>query len=253
MSNNNKLLALLIDGDNAEASLAAEMLTEINKYGTGIIRRVYGDWTEPQMKSWKEVLHTYALQPVQQFRYTTGKNSTDSALIIDAMDIMYTTDVRGFCIASSDSDYTRLATRIRERNLFVMGMGRSNTPMAFVNACNVFVHTENLQTNNNAMSVSGQSNKSKTSTQVKKKINNKSKKQLHKLFNTAFDLAVQDDGWAHLGAMGKFLHQIDPGFDPRTYGHSQLLKLMQAHNNMVSVKNMGPKNKPPQYYIRVKS
>lgn len=252
MSNNSRLLALLIDGDNAQASLLPEMLAEINKYGTGIIRRVYGDWTEPQMKSWKEVLHTYALQPVQQFRYTMGKNSTDSALIIDAMDILYTTEVSGFCIASSDSDYTRLATRIRERNLFVMGIGRSNTPMAFVSACNVFVYTENLQEDDSAVDLSDQSNKPKSSTKSKKQVSSNNKKRLYKLFNTAFDLAVQDNGWAHLGAMGSRLRQIDPGFDPRTYGYKQLSQLVEAHKNMIQVKTSGPKDKPI-YHIRMKS
>ncbi len=111
----NRRLALLIDGDNAQASLLGEMLAEASKYGLLTIRRVYGDWTEPQLKSWKQVLHTYAIQPVQQFRYTTGKNSTDSAMIIDAMDILYSAGIDGFCLVSSDSDYTRLATRIREK------------------------------------------------------------------------------------------------------------------------------------------
>lgn len=251
MENDNRLLALLIDGDNAQAYLLPEMLAEINKYGTGIIRRVYGDWTEPQMKSWKEVLHTYALQPVQQFRYTTGKNSTDSALIIDAMDIMYTTEVTGFCIASSDSDYTRLATRIREGNLFVMGIGRSNTPMAFVSACNVFVYTENLQSDDNTLRLSDHGSKPTSSVKSKKEDSN-SEKQLYKLFNTAYDLAVQEDGWAHLGAIGSFLRQIDPGFDPRTYGYKQLSQLVEAHKSVIAVKTSGPKDKPI-YHIRMKS
>jgi uncharacterized LabA/DUF88 family protein len=137
-------LALLIDGDNAQAALLPQMLTEVNKYGMATIRRVYGDWTEPQMKGWKEALNVYALQLVQQFRYTKGKNATDSALIIDAMDILYTAGIDGFCLVSSDSDFTRLATRIREKNLFVMGIGKESTPRPFIDACNVFVYTENL-------------------------------------------------------------------------------------------------------------
>lgn len=137
-------LAMLIDGDNAQAALLDQMLAETGKYGIITIRRVYGDWTEPQMKSWKQTLNTHALQPVQQFRYTVGKNATDSAMIIDAMDVLYTAGVDGFCLVSSDSDYTRLATRIREKNMFVMGIGKAMTPRAFVNACDVFVYTENL-------------------------------------------------------------------------------------------------------------
>lgn len=247
MSDDNKMrFALLIDGDNAQASLLPEMLTEVSKYGTAIIRRIYGDWTEPQMKSWKEVLNTYSIQPIQQFRYTTGKNATDIALIIDAMDVLYTSDVNGFCIVSSDSDYTRLATRIRENNLFVLGIGRDSTPPAFVNACNVFVTTENLQ------KTSVQVGKSKSPTQTPKKISAKQKKQMVKLFNTAFDLAVQDDGWADLGTMGSFLRQTDPSFDPRTYGHKQLLKLVQEYPQLIEVRNAGAKSKPV-YQVRMKS
>ena len=140
----NRRLALMIDGDNAEAKLLPQVLAEVSRYGIMTIRRVYGDWTTTQLKGWKEILHTYALKPEQQFSYTTGKNSTDSALIIDAMDIIYTAGVDGICIVSSDSDYTRLATRIREKNLFVMGIGRKLTPRSFVNACDIFVYTENL-------------------------------------------------------------------------------------------------------------
>jgi predicted nuclease of predicted toxin-antitoxin system len=247
MPDDKKLFALLIDGDNAQASLLPQMLTEINKYGTTIIRRIYGDWTEPQMKSWKEVLNTYAIQPMQQFRYTTGKNATDIALIIDAMDILYISEVSGFCIVSSDSDFTRLATRIRESNLFVLGIGRSNTPRAFVNACNVFVSTENLQDNDTP----AQNGQSKLPTQMPKKVSSKSKKQMAKLFNTAFELAVQENGWADLGLMGKFLHQIDPGFDPRTYGHKQLSKLVQEYPELIEVRKSGTKN--AFYQIRMKS
>ena len=135
---------MLIDGDNAQPSLIEHVLAETAKYGVVTTRRIYGDWTTPQMSGWKDSLHSHAVQPMQQFRYTTGKNATDSALIIDAMDLLHAGTVRGFCIVSSDSDYTRLATRIREGGLFVMGVGRSDTPKSFVNACEVFVYTENL-------------------------------------------------------------------------------------------------------------
>jgi uncharacterized LabA/DUF88 family protein len=250
MAENQKLFAMLIDGDNAQASLLSEMLTEINKYGTAIIRRIYGDWTEPQMKSWKDVLHTHSIQPVQQFRYTVGKNATDSTLIIDAMDILYTSDVNGFCIVSSDSDYTRLATRIREKNLFVMGIGRNNTARAFVNACDVFVFTENLQDNDVAADTPVQDDKSKAPVQVPK-VSSKIKKQLVKLFNTAFELAVQEDGWADLAAMGNSLRKTDPAFDPRTYGHKQLSKLVQEYPELIEVRNSGKKD-APIYQVRMK-
>ena len=147
--NNNargRRIAMLIDGDNAQASLISNMLAETSKYGNVIIRRIYGDWTTANMNGWKEMLQTHAIQPIQQFRYTIGKNATDSAMIIDAMDILYEDRVEGFCLVSSDSDYTRLATRIREKGIFVMGVGKKMTPRAFVNACDVFVFTENLQT-----------------------------------------------------------------------------------------------------------
>ena len=141
----NRKMAVLIDGDNAQPSLIDKILTECAKFGNITIRRVYGDWTTPQMKGWKEALNTHAVQPIQQFRYTVGKNATDSAMIIDAMDILHSDLVDAFCLVSSDSDYTRLATRIREEGFFVMGIGRSITPKPFVKACNIFTYTENLE------------------------------------------------------------------------------------------------------------
>ena len=135
--------AVLIDGDNAQASLLPQILAEVSKVGLITIRRIYGDWTTTSMNQWKESLHKHAIQPVQQFMYTTGKNATDSAMIIDAMDLLHSNDVQGFCIVSSDSDYTRLATRIREDGLFVIGVGEKKTPEAFVNACNQFIYSEN--------------------------------------------------------------------------------------------------------------
>jgi len=135
---------MLIDGDNAQPSLLGEMLAEASKYGIVTVRRIYGDWTTPNMGGWKDALNIHAIQPIQQFRYAVGKNATDSAMIIDAMDILYTVRVDGFCLVSSDSDYTRLATRIREKSLFVMGIGKKLTPRPFVNACDLFVYEENL-------------------------------------------------------------------------------------------------------------
>ena len=144
----NKLAAgawpVLIDGDNAQPSMINKMLAEASRYGTLTIRRIYGDWTTANMGGWKDNLQSYAIQPIQQFRYTIGKNATDSAMIIDAMDLLYSGVVDGFCLVSSDSDYTRLATRIREKGFFVMGIGQKKTPRAFVSACDVFVYTENL-------------------------------------------------------------------------------------------------------------
>jgi uncharacterized LabA/DUF88 family protein len=246
----NRQIALMIDGDNAQASLLPQMLAEVSKYGTMIFRRVYGDWTEPSMKSWKEVLHNYALQPIQQFRYTTGKNATDSALIIDAMDLLYTAGVNGFCIASSDSDYTRLATRIREKNLFVMGIGRNLTPAAFVNACDVFVYTENLQAiTDNTEAAPTLNVKPTTKASV---ADSKNSAKLEKLFRTAFELAVEEDGWAKLSAMGSSLRQLDPGFDPRTYGHTQLSQLVKAHPKFIETREVTSSGGHVHLQIRLK-
>jgi uncharacterized LabA/DUF88 family protein len=214
-------IAMLIDGDNAQPSLLAQMLVEAGRHGQVTVRRIYGDWTTANMNSWKETLNYHAFQPIQQFRYTIGKNATDSAMIIDAMDILHTAVVDGFCLVSSDSDYTRLATRIRETGIFVMGIGEKKTPKPFVNACDVFVYTENLMVEKKAI-------------QQKRVIANKSKKTKEEkeeldpmpILSQAFEMAVQQDGWARLDVMGTALYQLDPGFDPRTYGHKQLSRMI---------------------------
>lgn len=220
-------MAMLIDGDNAQASLISNMLAETSKYGLIIIRRIYGDWTTANMSGWKDVLQTYAIQPIQQFRYTIGKNATDSAMIIDAMDVLYEDRVDGFCLVSSDSDYTRLATRIREKGVFVMGIGKKTTPRAFVNACDVFVFTENLV--NEPVPPKRGEHKKKGEKEEKRE---EREDDPLPLIRRAFDLAVQDDGWAFLGVMGSHLRQLDPSFDPRTYGFKQLSLLIRAYPNM---------------------
>ena len=225
-NNKKQRIAILIDGDNAQPSLMKYILAETGKYGMITIRRNYGDWTEQNMNSWKETLHTYAIQPIQQFRYTAGKNATDSALIIDAMDILYEGVVDGFCIVSSDSDYTRLATRIREKGIFVMGVGRKTTPRAFVNACQVFVYTENLVP---------QQRKHKV-VETKPSAGESNKDEALNLLKNAFDLAVQDSGWAFLGTIGNHLQQLDPGFDSRTYGHSRLSSLIREFPSVFQLK-----------------
>lgn len=214
---------MLIDGDNAQPSLIEKMLAEAGKHGMVTVRRIYGDWTEENMKGWKERLHNFAIQPIQQFRYTTGKNATDSAMIIDAMDILHSKSVEGFCIVSSDSDYTRLATRIRESGVFVMGIGRKNTPKSFVNACALFTYTENFEPIENG-SKENQNNSKKKGTK---------EKPIEiiyplDLIKEAFDTSVREDGWANLAAMGTYLIQLDPGFDPRTYKFKQLSQLLEA-------------------------
>jgi len=223
LTSRSRKIAMLIDGDNAQATLLAKMLVEAAKYGQVTVRRIYGDWTTNNMKSWKETLNFHAFQPIQQFRYTIGKNATDSAMIIDAMDILHSGDVDGFCLVSSDSDYTRLATRIRETGIYVMGIGEKKTPKAFVNACDVFVYTENLveKEKKPAKTRSG-----RKTTKSKAKTENDTEADPMPLLEQAFDMAVQEDGWARLDVMGSSLYQLDPSFDPRTYGHKQLSRLV---------------------------
>ncbi len=214
-------IAILIDGDNAQAGLLSQMLVEAGRYGQVTVRRIYGDWTTASMNSWKDILNFHAFQPIQQFRYTIGKNATDSAMIIDAMDILHSGVVDGFCLVSSDSDYTRLATRIRETGIFVMGIGEKKTPKPFVNACDVFVYTENLATEKKAAQ-----QKQKSQNKDKKVKEEKEEPDPIPLLTQAFEMAVQQDGWASLATMGNALYQLDPSFDPRTYGHKQLSKMM---------------------------
>lgn len=245
----NRRLMLMIDGDNAQAALLPQMLAEVSKYGVIKIRRVYGDWGSPQLKSWKDLLHTYALKPEQQFSYTSGKNATDIALIIDAMDFINTAGVDGICIVSSDSDYTPLATRIREKGLFVMGIGRNTTPRAFVSACDVFVYTENLRSKVEDVT-SGASLPASKLEDKPIPVNAGSHIEGH--FQSAFDAAVQDDGWAHLGTFGSALRQLDPGFDPRTYGHKLLSQLVQADPNFFETQKRASKGGNEVIYIRLK-
>jgi uncharacterized LabA/DUF88 family protein len=188
-----KKIALLIDGDNAQPSLLEKIMAEAGKYGTITIRRIYGDWTLANMNSWKATLNNHAIQPIQQFRYTVGKNATDSALIIDAMDILHRGLVEGFCVVSSDSDYTRLATRIREAGIFVMGVGQKKTPKAFVNACKVFIYTENLTEHEPAP---------KPRLPARKDAPEEEETlppDPLPLLKQAFEMAVGEDGWAPSG------------------------------------------------------
>src|SRR5436190_11013953 len=219
-------VAILIDGDNAQSSLLPQMLVEAGRHGQVTVRRIYGDWTTNSMNSWKETLNYHAFQPIQQFRYTIGKNATDSAMIIDAMDLLHSGVVDGFCLVSSDSDYTRLATRIRETGIFVMGIGEKKTPKAFVNACDLFVYTENLVEEKKAT----QQKQSHTRKTSKSSTDNTEpeKEELDPMpvLSQAFEMAVGQDGWARLDVMGNAIYQVDPGFDPRTYGHKQLSRML---------------------------
>jgi len=211
-------LAVLIDADNAQPSIVDGLITEIAKYGTANVKRIYGDWTGTHLKGWKEVLLQYSIQPVQQFGYTTGKNSTDSALIIDAMDLLYTRQFDGFCIVSSDSDFTRLATRIREAGLVVYGIGEEKTPKAFVSACDKFIFSEVLR----AKEGEQQSLNQKTTSELKQDT------KLVNLLRTAVEASSDDSGWAFLGPVGSNVAKQLPEFDPRNYGYNKLGELVKA-------------------------
>jgi len=214
-TSNNERLAVLIDADNAQASVIQELLAEVSRYGTATIKRAYGDWTTQNLKGWKEVLHKLAIQPIQQFAYTTGKNSTDASLIIDAMDVLHTGSVDGFCLVSSDSDFTRLATRIREAGLVVYGFGERKTPEPFVAACDKFIYTEILRAKPDEPKAE----------EVEVEVAELPK--LKPMVLTALDATARDDGWSSLSALGSQLTRNHPSFDPRNYGVAKLGELMR--------------------------
>ncbi|MBN1435283.1 NYN domain-containing protein, partial [Candidatus Fermentibacterales bacterium] len=199
-SQSQQRLAVLIDADNAQPSITEELLAEIAKYGIASVKRIYGDWTTPSLGGWKNVLLEHSMEPIQQFRYTSGKNSTDSAMIIDAMDLLYTARFDGFCLVSSDSDFTRLASRIRAEGLFVYGFGERKTPRAFVSACDKFIYTEVLR----PVAETAETMK-KVSTRVLKQDT-----RLVSLVRTAIEAASDDSGWAQLGTVGSNIAKQAP-------------------------------------------
>jgi len=211
-------LAVLIDADNAQPSIIEGLLAEIAKYGTASVKRIYGDWTGPHLKSWKEVLLLYSIQPIQQFRYTVGKNSTDAAMIIDAMDLLYTDKFDGFCIVSSDSDFTKLASRIREAGLVVYGFGEKKTPEPFVSACDKFIYTEVLITKED----------DHLSIIRKSTIDLKQDTKLVNLLRNAVEASSDESGWSHLAPVGSNIAKQAPDFDPRNYGYTKLGELVAA-------------------------
>lgn len=218
MASTSTKLAVLIDADNAQPAVVEGLMAEIAKYGTATVKRIYGDWTGPQLKGWKEVLLSYAIQPIQQFRYTTGKNATDSALIIDAMDLLYGTKLGGFCIVSSDSDFTRLAARVREAGLVVYGFGEKKTPMPFVSACDKFIYTEIL--------IAKDEGDAKAAAQPLASLNQD--KRLATLLRNAVEASSDDSGWSFLGTVGNNIAKQAPEFDPRNYGYRKLSELVAA-------------------------
>lgn len=214
-------LAVLIDGDNIPSTHVKEMMEEIAKYGNPTIKRIYGDWTNPHVARWKNTMLENAITPIQQYGYTTGKNSTDSAMIIDAMDILYSKKVDGFCLVSSDSDFTRLAMRLREAGMKVIGLGEKKTPNPFIVACDRFIYIEILK------SRSSEKEKNKTRSQQKSSVEKITSKVIDTIASTIADLE-DEDGWAFLGDVGNLLQKKQPNFDSRNYGFDKLTPMLQS-------------------------
>jgi len=223
---NTARLAVLIDADNAQASITEGLLAEVAKYGTAHVKRAYGDWTAPNLKGWKDQLLAQSIQPIQQFAYTTGKNATDAAMVIDAMDLLYSRRFDGFCIVSSDSDFTRLAARLRESGMTVYGFGERKTPKPFVAACDRFIYAENLRKADegapDSPGVKQAKPKPATATQLK------ADTTLVSLLRDAVEAASDDDGWAPLSGVGNIITNQRPDFDSRSYGHGKLSDLIMA-------------------------
>lgn len=215
-------LAVLIDADNVPYAHVKEMLEEISKNGTPTIKRIYADWTKPTVSGWKSVLLENAITPIQQYSYTTGKNSSDSALIIDAMDILYSEKVNGFCIVSSNSDFTRLATRLREAGMLVIGFGEKKTPKPFISACDKFIYLEILKTHSTGQNVTKQT----TAKQKHEPLSKVDAKTIHLITESVNDL-TDESGWAFLGDLRNFILKKKPEFDPRNYGFPKLLPLIK--------------------------
>ncbi|MFQ2560007.1 NYN domain-containing protein [Aeromonas caviae] len=250
-------LAVLIDADNAQAAVIEGLLAEIARFGEATVKRIYGDFTAPTSASWKKVLQQYAIKPIQQFAYTTGKNATDSTLIIDAMDLLYTRKFDGFCLITSDSDFTGLAMRLREEGLTVLGFGEQKTPDAFRNACHKFIFTEFLRPGATA------------ETNPPDKKNENGQKQLHapapssttdskqpfpaNFLLAALEQSSDDAGWAQLGTFGSYLTKLQPDFDSRLYGYKKLSDLVKAKTELfLTEERLAPGSTLKVLYLRAK-
>jgi uncharacterized LabA/DUF88 family protein len=239
-------LAVLIDADNAQSVIIEGLLDEVAKYGVASIKRIYGDWTSTRLRSWKDKLLAYAIQPIQQFSYTTGKNATDSAMIIDAMDLLYSEKLDGFCVVSSDSDFTRLAARLRESGKTVYGFGEKKTPRAFVAACDKFIFTEILTDIQQEES----DDDVKSEPVAKPRKDFKVDRKLLKLLRDAVDDVADESGWAYLGSVGQKINNRSSEFDPRNYGFKKLGDLFRAIPQF-EIDERQPENSPGrQVYIR---
>lgn len=249
-----KKIAVLIDADNVSDKYIKYIFDEISNHGIPTYKRIYGDWTKPQLTPWKNVLLNYSISPIQQYGYTTGKNSTDAALIIDAMDILYSKNVDGFCIVSSDSDFTKLAARLREAGMFVIGMGEKKTPTPFISACEKFKYLEVLasmatkpaESKNNKEAHGHDDQKSGMSNGMNNSMNNiDSMTNIDKLIETIKTIITEisdEDGWAFLGELGSTLNKRYPDFDTRNYGYAKLTPFVCSlkHFEIRSTKTSNP-------------
>ncbi len=238
-------LAVLIDGDNIPSAPVREMMEEIAKYGNPTIKRIYGDWTKPNLGKWKNLLLENAITPIQQYGYTTGKNATDSAMIIDAMDILYSEKVNGFCLVSSDSDFTRLATRLREAGMQVIGIGEKKTPNPFIVACDKFIYIEILKSRKTKEADGG------GKSGPKEGLESITQKDINLIAATIADLS-DDDGWAFLGDVGSLLQKKQPNFDARNYGFDKLTPLIKSVGNFEVEQRDNPKSNNKLIYVRQK-
>jgi len=253
-------LAVLIDADNVPPAKVKAMLEEIAKYGTPTFKRIYGDWTQPTVAGWKSTLLPHAITPIQQYSYTSGKNSTDSAMIIDAMDILYTGKVDGFCIVSSDSDFTRLATRLREAGMRVFGMGEKKTPVSFIAACDKFIYVEILEEDEPvAKRTVKVSRKKSTITAAPPPARQKAKPmstitpELVRLIADSINDIANEDGWVFLGVLGGLILKKQPDFDPRNYGFKKLSLLIKSMPQFETQERVsGKDNEQQTVYVRVK-
>jgi len=241
MIKDQKSLAVIIDADNSQPSIIEGLMEEIAKYGVASVKRIYGDWTDTRLKGWKSHLLSHAIQPMQQFGYTVGKNATDSAMIIDAMDLLYTEKLDGFCIVSSDSDFTRLAQRIRESGLSVYGFGEKKTPKAFLAACDKFIYTEILREKKKPNTV--------TKRHVKKDISKDDALKL--LLKNVVEDTADNSGWSYLTHISQTLANRHPDFDPRNYGYAKMMDLIIAVD-MFEVKKDDPFSHDKAVFIRCK-
>ncbi|MBK8114662.1 MAG: NYN domain-containing protein [Candidatus Accumulibacter sp.] len=250
-------LAVLIDADNAQAAVIDGLLAEIARFGEATVRRIYGDFTAPTSSSWKKVLQRYAIKPVQQFAYTTGKNATDSTLIIDAMDLLYTRKFDGFCLITSDSDFTGLAMRLREEGLTVLGFGENKTPEAFRNACHKFLFTEVLRPKTAAdASEPPQTVSSELRVAPAQPVAEATEKKQEfprQFVLTALEQSSDDAGWAHLGTFGSYLTKLQPDFDSRLYGYKKLSDLVKAKTDIfMTEERQAPGSTQKVLYLRAK-